>query len=151
MHILTPMVRYVVLYLALILCVCNFSRSLMYSQVTQRQVIKVGYTTSILFTLEIHCIIRVKHVLTHHSSTANSPAELTYHYWMLLHYCGCYLAHTNALIALPSNLLIPHTVSILTPTIMDIGRTQLVTMHVDTGDSPPICQKPYTLPLKHYS
>ena len=24
-------------------------------------------------------------------------------------------------------------------------------MHVDTGDSPPICQKPYTLPLKHYS
>ena len=30
----------------------------------------------------------------------------------------------------------------------DIGCTQLVTMHVDTGDSPPICQKPYTLPLK---
>ena len=33
----------------------------------------------------------------------------------------------------------------------DIGRTNLVTMNVDTGDSPPICQKPYTLPLKHYS
>ena len=33
----------------------------------------------------------------------------------------------------------------------DIGHTQLGTMHVDTGDSPPICQKPYTLPLKHYS
>ena len=33
----------------------------------------------------------------------------------------------------------------------DNGHTQLVTMHVDTGDSPPICQKPYTLPLKHYS
>ena len=33
----------------------------------------------------------------------------------------------------------------------DIGHTQLVTMHVDTGDSPPFCQKPYTLPLKHYS
>ena len=33
----------------------------------------------------------------------------------------------------------------------DIGHTQLATMHVDTGDSPPICQKPYTLPLKHYS
>ena len=29
----------------------------------------------------------------------------------------------------------------------DIGCTNLVTMHVDTGDSPPICQKPYTLPL----
>ena len=24
-------------------------------------------------------------------------------------------------------------------------------MHVDTGDNPPICQKLYTLPLKHYS
>ena len=33
----------------------------------------------------------------------------------------------------------------------DIGHTSLVTMHVDTGDSPPICQKPYTLPFKHYS
>ena len=33
----------------------------------------------------------------------------------------------------------------------DIGRTQLVTMDIDTGDSPPNCQKPYTLPLKHYN
>ena len=34
----------------------------------------------------------------------------------------------------------------------DIRCTNLVSMHVDTGDNPPlICQKPYTLPLKHYS
>ena len=33
----------------------------------------------------------------------------------------------------------------------DIGHTKLVTMYVDTGDNCPICQKPYTLPLKHYS
>ena len=33
----------------------------------------------------------------------------------------------------------------------DIGHTNLVTMHVDTGDNPPICQKPYTLPLMHNS
>ena len=33
----------------------------------------------------------------------------------------------------------------------DIGQTSLVTMHVDTGDNPPICQKLYSLPLKHYS
>ena len=33
----------------------------------------------------------------------------------------------------------------------DIGHTQLVTMDIDIGDSPPVCQKPYTLPLKHYS
>ena len=33
----------------------------------------------------------------------------------------------------------------------DIVHTNLVKMHVDTGDNPPICQKLYTLPLKHYS
>ena len=30
----------------------------------------------------------------------------------------------------------------------DIGHTQLVTMHVDTGDSPPICQKPLHFTFK---
>ena len=35
--------------------------------------------------------------------------------------------------------------------IQDIVHTNLVTMHVDMGDSPPIYQKPYILPLKHYS
>ena len=33
----------------------------------------------------------------------------------------------------------------------DIGHTQLVTMDIDMGDSPPVCQKLYTLLLKHYS
>ena len=31
----------------------------------------------------------------------------------------------------------------------DIGRTPLVTMEIDTGDSPPISQRPYNLPLEH--
>ena len=31
----------------------------------------------------------------------------------------------------------------------DIGKTPLIEMEIDTGDSPPITQKPYTLPLKH--
>ena len=31
----------------------------------------------------------------------------------------------------------------------DIGKTPLITMDIDTGDSPPICQEPYNLPLKH--
>ena len=30
-----------------------------------------------------------------------------------------------------------------------IGKNPLVEMEIDTGDSPPITQKPYTLPLKH--
>ena len=32
----------------------------------------------------------------------------------------------------------------------DIGRTKLVKMDIDTGDSPPVSLRPYTLPLKHY-
>ena len=32
----------------------------------------------------------------------------------------------------------------------DIGRTQLVTMVINTGDSPPVSSKPYTLALKHH-
>ena len=32
----------------------------------------------------------------------------------------------------------------------DIGRTNLITMNINTADHPPICQKPYTLALKHY-
>ena len=32
----------------------------------------------------------------------------------------------------------------------DIGRTQLIKMEIDTGDSLPVAQSPYTLPLKHY-
>ena len=32
----------------------------------------------------------------------------------------------------------------------DIGRTKLVKMDIDMGDSPPISSRPYTLPLKHY-
>ena len=31
----------------------------------------------------------------------------------------------------------------------DIGRTPLVTMEIETGDSPPVCQKPYNLALEH--
>ena len=32
----------------------------------------------------------------------------------------------------------------------DIGRTQLVTMDIDTGDSPRVSSRPYTLALKHH-
>ena len=31
----------------------------------------------------------------------------------------------------------------------DISKTPLITMDIDTGDSPPVCQRPYNLPLKH--
>ena len=32
----------------------------------------------------------------------------------------------------------------------DIGRTQLITMDIDTGDSPPVSSRLYTLALKHH-
>ena len=32
----------------------------------------------------------------------------------------------------------------------DIGKTLLVEMDIDTGNSPFITSRPYTLPLKHY-
>ena len=31
----------------------------------------------------------------------------------------------------------------------DIGKTPLITIDIDTGDSPPVCQRPYNLPHKH--
>ena len=31
----------------------------------------------------------------------------------------------------------------------NIRKTPLIEMEIDTGDSPPITQRPYTLPLKH--
>ena len=31
----------------------------------------------------------------------------------------------------------------------DIGRTSLIKMNIDTRENPPVCQRPYTLPLKH--
>ena len=31
----------------------------------------------------------------------------------------------------------------------DIGKTPLISMEIKTGDSPPVCQRPYNLPLKH--
>ena len=35
------------------------------------------------------------------------------------------------------------------PDSSDIGKTPLLEVEIDTGDSLPITQKPYTLPLKH--
>ena len=32
----------------------------------------------------------------------------------------------------------------------DISTTKLIQMDIDTGDSPPVSSRPYTLPLKHY-
>ena len=43
-----------------------------------------------------------------------------------------------------------HFSEIFSKSSEDIGKTNLTTMDINTGDHPPICQKPYTLDLKHY-
>ena len=106
------------LYLALIYCVVIISHIVWCILRWIKDKYKLHYIY--LFTLEIHCIIRVKHVLTHHSSTANYICRT---HIPLLGCCCTDAAHTNtnALIALPSNLLIPRMVSPTTNTIYNIN------------------------------
>ena len=40
--------------------------------------------------------------------------------------------------------------SIISKSSGDIGKTLLIEMDIDTGNSPPVASRPYTLPLKHY-
>ena len=46
--------------------------------------------------------------------------------------------------------LCDHFQEIFSTNSKDNGKTNLITMDIDTGDHSPICQKPYTLALKHY-
>ena len=46
--------------------------------------------------------------------------------------------------------LCEHFPEVLSKNSKDIGRTNLIMMDINTGDHPPICQKLYTLVLKHY-
>ena len=46
--------------------------------------------------------------------------------------------------------LCEHFPEVFSKNSKDVGRTNLITMDIDTGDRPPICQKPYMLALKHY-
>ena len=46
--------------------------------------------------------------------------------------------------------LCDHFPEIFSKNSEDIRKTNLITMDIDTGDHPPICQKPYALALKHY-
>ena len=46
--------------------------------------------------------------------------------------------------------LCDHFSKIFSKSSKDIGKTNLITMDMNTGDHPPICQKPYTPALKHY-
>ena len=46
--------------------------------------------------------------------------------------------------------LCEHFPEVFSKNSKEIGRMNLITMDIDTGDHPLICQKPYMLALKYY-
>ena len=73
-----------------------------------------------------------------------SPADIEVHRKITLQDADISDEHQNAFKELCQEFK-----DIFSVDLGDIGKTPLVEMEIDTGDSPPITQKPYTLPLKH--
>ena len=73
-----------------------------------------------------------------------SPADIDIHQKVELQDADVSEEHQNAFKELCNEFK-----DIFLVDLSDIGKTPLVEMEIDTGDSPPITQKPYTLPLKH--
>ena len=73
-----------------------------------------------------------------------SPADIEVHQKVELQDADVSEEHQNAFKELCKEFK-----DIFSVDLSDIGKTPLVEMEIDTGDSPPITQKPYTLPLKH--
>ena len=73
-----------------------------------------------------------------------SPAEVNTHRKMQLHNAEVSKKHKEQF-----EQLCKEFEGVFSKDFTDIGKTPLITMDIDTGDSPPICQKPYNLPLKH--
>ena len=73
-----------------------------------------------------------------------SPAEVNTHWKVKLQD-----AEVTAKYRKQFKLLCKEFEDIFSKDSTDIGKTPLITMDIDTGDSPPVCQKPYNLPLKH--
>ena len=73
-----------------------------------------------------------------------SPTDIDVHRKVNLQDADVSEEHQNAFIDLCNEFK-----DIFSVDLGDIGKTPLVEMEIDTGDSPPITQKPYTLPLKH--
>ena len=74
----------------------------------------------------------------------NSPAEVNTHRRVNLQD-----AEVSAKYRKQFQLLCKEFEDIFSKDSTDIGKTPLITMDTGTGDSQPVCQKPYNLPLKH--
>ena len=73
-----------------------------------------------------------------------SPADIEVHQKVELQDAEVSEEHQNAFKELCDEFK-----DIFSVDLSDIGKTLLVEMEIDTGDRPPITQKPYTIPLKH--
>ena len=73
-----------------------------------------------------------------------SPADIDVHQKVELQDAEVSEEHQNAF-----KELLTEFKDIFSVDSSDIGKTPLVEIEIDTRDSPPITQKPYTLPLKH--
>ena len=73
-----------------------------------------------------------------------SPADIEVHQKIELQYADVSEEHQKAFKELCEEFK-----DIFSVDSSDIGKTPLFEIEIDTGDSPPITQKPYTLPLKH--
>ena len=73
-----------------------------------------------------------------------SPAEVNTHRKVNLQYAEVSVKYRKQF-----KLLCKEFEDIFSKDSTDIGKTALITMDIDTGDSPPVSQKPYNLHLKH--
>ena len=78
------------------------------------------------------------------SSFIVSPADIEIHRKIALKSADVSDEHLEAF-----NQLCDKYKDVFSTDSSNIGKTPLIKMDKDTGDSPPICQKPYNLPLKH--
>ena len=79
-----------------------------------------------------------------HQRFSTSPADIEIHRKVELQDADITEAQQNAFKDLCTEFN-----DILSTDSSDIGKTPLLEVEIDTGDSLPITQKPYTLPLKH--
>ena len=98
-----------------------------------------GYDTERSETVEMTLSDKIKK-----SSFIVSPADIEIHRKVALKSAEVSDEHLEAF-----NQLCDKYKYVFSADSSDIGKTPLIKMDMDTDDSPPICQKPYNLPLKH--
>ena len=84
-------------------------------------------------------------ITPHNSKLISSPADIQQHSKVILPTSNVPSEAKNGL-----NKICHEFQDIVSTHAGDIGHTKLITMEIDTGNNPPIAQKPYTLALKHH-